>query len=78
MAFVHSVSISRDLLGELAAYVEYAGFLNLSDNQDYRGYSNGRFTYGLTSDFQLDCGVRVGLTEATDDLGLFSGISVRY
>ncbi len=76
--FVHTVTISRDLLGDLAGYIEYAGFLNLNDDEDYRGYFNGGFTYGLTNDVQLDCGVRVGLTEAADDLGLFTGISVRY
>ena len=75
---VHTATVSRSLIGELGGFVEYAGFLNFNGDTNYRGYFNSGLTYGVTPDIQLDCGVRLGLTEAADDLGIFAGISVRY
>lgn len=75
---VHTATVGRTIIGDLGGYVEYAGFMNLNSDEDYRGYFDGGLTYGLTPDIQLDTGVRVGLTKAADDLGLFAGISLRY
>ena len=76
--FVHTVTVGHTLCGDLNGYVEYAGFANLSHDEEYRGYFDAGLTYGLTADTQLDAGVRVGLTSAADDLGLFAGISLRF
>jgi hypothetical protein len=76
--FVHTATISHDLIGDLSGYIEYAGFANLSHDEDYRGYFDAGLTYGLTPDVQLDTGIRVGLTEAAEDFGVFAGISVRF
>ncbi|MFN0010111.1 MAG: transporter [Phycisphaerales bacterium] len=76
--FVHTVTVSRALWGDLGGYVEYAGFVNLNGDEDYRGYFDAGLTYGLTADVQFDVGVRVGLTEAADDVGVFAGVSVRH
>jgi hypothetical protein len=35
-------------------------------------------TYGPTPNVQLDLGANVGLTDAADDLNLFTGISARF
>jgi hypothetical protein len=75
---VHTATVGRDLFGDLGGYVEYAAFVDLSGEQDYRGYFDAGLTYGLTPDIQLDGGIRVGLTEAADDFGVFSGISLRF
>lgn len=75
---VHTATVGRNIIGDLGGYVEYAGFMNLNGDEDYRGYFDAGLTYGLTPDIQLDTGVRVGLTKAADDLGLFAGISLRY
>jgi hypothetical protein len=76
--FVHTATLSHSIIGELSGYVEYAGFANLNHDVGYRGYFDTGLTFKLTPDIQLDCGVRVGLTKAADDLGMFTGISWRY
>ncbi len=76
--FVHTATIGRDLWGDLAGYVEYAGFANLNGDEGYRGYFDAGVTFGVTPDVQLDGGVRVGLTEAADDVGVFAGVSLRF
>jgi hypothetical protein len=76
--FVHSVTVGRPIVGELGGYIEYAGFYNLNADEDYRGYFDAGVTYGLSENVQLDAGVRVGLTEAAEDFGVFSGIAWRY
>jgi hypothetical protein len=76
--FVHTATLGRPLVGELGAFIEYAGFLNLNGDEDYRGYFNTGLTYALTPDVQFDAGARVGLTEAADDFGVFAGVSLRY
>lgn len=76
--FVHTATVGHEIVGDLGGYIEYAGFLNLNGDEDYRGFFNAGLTYGLTPDVQLDAGIRVGLTQAADDFGLFVGISVRH
>ncbi len=75
---VHTATISHALVGDLGAYIEYAGFANLNHDEDYRAYFDAGLTYGLTDNIQLDGGLRVGLTNAADDIGLFAGISLRF
>jgi len=76
--FVHSVTVSRGITGDLAGYLEYAGFVNLNSDEDYRGYFDTGLTLGVSKDVQWDAGIRVGLTEAADDFGVFFGVSVRF
>jgi len=75
---LHTVTLSRSLFGDLGGFVEYAGIVALSGEEDYRGYANAGLTFGLSADTQLDAGIRVGVTDASDDLGLFVGISRRF
>jgi hypothetical protein len=76
--FVHTITIGHALAGDLSGYVEYAGFANLNHDEHYRGYLDVGLTYALTRDVQLDAGARFGLTEASDDIGLFVGMSLRF
>jgi hypothetical protein len=75
--FVHTATIARTLIGDLGAFVEYAGTLNLNGAADYRATFNTGATYGLTPNLQLDAGVRIGLTDAAEDVGFFAGFSWR-
>ena len=75
--FLHTAALGRDLIGDLGAFIEYAGFVDLSGEQDYRAYFDAGMTYALSSEIQLDGGIRVGLTRAADDFALFLGISIR-
>lgn len=76
--FVHSATISHALAGDLGGYVEYAGFMSLNAEEDYRGYLDLGLTYAMSDDVQFDAGVRVGLTRAAEDVGVFAGVSLRY
>lgn len=76
--FVHTATINRRIAGNLSGFVEYAGFHNLNNDEDYRGSFNCGLIYEFTPDFRLDAGVRVGLTEAAEDLGVFVGGTYRY
>ncbi|MDP1662766.1 MAG: transporter [Phycisphaerales bacterium] len=76
--FLHTATIACDLSDRVGAFIEYAGYLSLSDEEDYRAYFNTGMTYALTADVQLDCGVRIGLTGPADDLGVFTGVSLRW
>jgi len=76
--FVHTATIAHELIGDLSGYLEYAGFANLNGDEDYRGYFDAGLTLAVTEDLQLDAGVRMGLTEAAEDLGVFAGISRRF
>jgi hypothetical protein len=76
--FVHTATVGHGIIGDLSGYIEYAGFYNLNADEDYRAYFDAGLTYGLTQDVQLDVGIRVGLTDAAEDLGVFTGIAWRY
>ncbi|MBM4107350.1 MAG: transporter [Phycisphaerae bacterium] len=74
----HTVTVSRGLFGDLGGFLEYAGFVSLNADGDYRGSLDTGLTYAISGDVQLDAGVRLGLTRADDDIGVFAGISLRY
>lgn len=76
--WVHTATVSVPLVEDLSGFVEYAGFANLNHDEKYRAYVDCGLTYGLNPKTQLDCGIRVGLTRASDDLGVFAGVSWRY
>lgn len=75
---VHTITLGHDLVGDLAGYVEYAGLANLSHDERYRAYFDTGLTYAITRDIQIDAGVRFGMISASDDLGLFVGMSWRF
>ena len=74
LEFVHTASFGRDLLGDLAGYVEYVG---VAGPGDYAASMGAGVTYGLSPDVQLDGGVVVGLNDAAEDARVFTGISFR-
>lgn len=75
---VHTATVAYDFGDDLGGYLEYAGFVNLNGDEDYRALFDAGVTYGLTEDIQLDAGIRVGLTEAAEDFGIFTGVSLRF
>ncbi len=72
--FVHTAVIGFDVTDKLGAFVEYVGVAG----SDYQASSVVGLTYGLSADIQLDAGMRFGLNDAAEDLGAFTGISVRF
>ena len=59
-------------------FIGFAGFARLNgDRSCWASFGTG-LTYAVTPDVQFDAGMRVGLTKATEDFGVFAGISLRY
>lgn len=73
--WLNTVTVSRDIVGNLA------GFLELT-HLSTRGRDQATFdcglTYGIGRHMQLDVGANLGLTRATDDLTVFTGLSIRF
>jgi hypothetical protein len=75
---VHTIVLGRELSDLWAVFAEYAGAARLDGGEDYRGSLNLGATCAITPDTHLDAGVRIGLTPAAEDLGLFAGIALRF
>ena len=75
--FIHTVTVSRKLVGELEGYVEYVGVSPIDTGEGYLAYFSTGLTFGLTDDIQLDGGLLLGLSDAAEDYTVFAGISIR-
>jgi hypothetical protein len=73
--WVNTATVSHDIAGDVGGYLELTS--TLTDGADLATFNCG-LTYGLNKNIQLDLGTNIGLTDATEDLVVFAGISVRY
>lgn len=74
----HTAVLGRDIVGDQGGYLEYIGEANL-DSGDYSPSLSAGMTYAVNADTQLDFGIVVGLDNPrTDDVRLFSGITLRF
>jgi len=78
LEFVHTATVSRAVLGALGAFVEYVGVASSDSGSDYRASFSTGLTFALSDDVVLDAGAVLGLTDAAEDIRLFSGITVRF
>lgn len=76
--WVHTAVIGIDLTEKLGTFIEYMGVAGSADGFKYQASFNTGLTYGLTDNVQLDAGVRIGLNDAAEDFGVFTGISMRF
>ncbi|MBC7833493.1 MAG: transporter [Phycisphaerales bacterium] len=74
--FIHTAVLAHDLVGDLAGFIEYVG-VSSSEATYTAGLVTG-LTYQATDDWALDAGVRIGLSDASEDAGVFIGTSIRY
>ena len=74
LEFVHTVSLGHGLAEKLDGYVEYFGVAG--DGPYVAGLGAG-VTYELSDDVKLDAGLNVGLSDAAEDVRVFTGISFR-
>lgn len=72
----HTAVLGFDLVGPWGAYVEYIG--NAPTDGSYEAQFSGGVTLGLDDDLVLDVGVRVGLNDAAEDVGVFTGFTWRH
>jgi hypothetical protein len=73
--FVHTAVLGFDLTEKLGCFIEYVGILG---EDRYEAYASGGLTYSINSNLMLDCGTQVGLNDDAEDIGLFSGFTVRF
>lgn len=76
--FVNSITLSHDIVGRLAGYVEFFSQLSTDRDAPWIGMVDLGLTYGLTANLQLDIGVNIGVTRSADDLNPFLGVSLRF
>lgn len=76
--FVNSVTISHDLVGKLAGYVEFWSSVSTESGSKWIGTIDLGLTYGLTDNLQLDAGINIGVTSSADDWNPFVGFSCRF
>ena len=77
-AWMNSVTLGHDLVGNLAAYVEFFSVTPLERSDDLEAFLDLGFTYGLTPDVQLDAGCNFGLTDTVPEAAPFVGLSIRF
>ena len=74
--FVTTFTFSHAIAGELGGWIEFVSVAGVET--DWMASINGGVTYGIGENVQLDAGVNVGLTRATEDLTTFVGLSYRF
>ena len=76
--FLTSASFSKQWTPKLGTYYELAAELSRRDPLgDIVKFDTGA-TYALTPNLQVDAGVELGLTRASDRVGGFVGVSMRF
>ena len=73
--WLNTVTVSHDLTEKLGCYLELT---HLTTRGPSRATFDCGLTYGVNQHVQLDTGVNLALTRATEDLTLFVGLSVRF
>lgn len=76
--FDQVIGLERDIVGKLAGYVEFFSAIPTERRRGWVGTVDFGFTYKLTDDIQLDCGVNIGVSPAADDWNPFTGITMRF
>lgn len=74
---VQSATVGRDLFGPVAAYVETVAETAPRHASGLRLLGNGGFTIGITDDVQFDGGANFGLSNGTERVRAFVGLSFR-
>ena len=73
---IHSATLGFALTERLSLYTELAAIAGTES--DYRASFDTGLTFAVSQDLILDAGVRLGINDAAEDLGVFTGISIRF
>lgn len=76
--FVHSVTLSHDLVGKLGGYVEFWSLVSDEADSPWMGTVDLGISYEFSPTFRVDAGVNIGVTRSADDFAPFLGVSFRY
>lgn len=75
---VVTATAGHDITANTAGFVEVVGIFSADDAEDTEAYFNCGITWAITETWQLDGGLRVGLTDAAADLTPFLGLSAKF
>ncbi|WP_081886373.1 transporter [Haloferula sp. BvORR071] len=75
---VTSATTSHDLSENTAVFLELVSILSAESGADWEAYFNTGMTWAVTPTWQLDGGVRLGLTDAATDFTPFLGVSTKF
>jgi hypothetical protein len=73
--WVNTATVGRDLTEKIGMFVEL--FSEVGEGKPVLTFNAG-LTYAVNEDFQLDCGLNLGLTRPADDLTVFAGFVKRF
>jgi hypothetical protein len=73
--FLHSAVLGIGLTEKWSAFVEYIG---VTGDSPYLVYGSGGLVYSVTENLALDVGAKVGLNDAAEGIGLFTGMTARF
>lgn len=77
VAFVHTATVGRDIVGDLAGYVEYVGVAPHDTGDTYQAIGSAGLTYTLSDNWIVDVGGTASRSDSADDLTVFAGTSFR-
>jgi hypothetical protein len=77
-AFLASFTSSHDLTEKTGVFLELVSILSADPASDWEAYFNTGLTWEIATHWQLDGGVRIGLTGASTDFTPFLGASAKF
>ena len=75
---VASATTSHALTETTGIFLELVSILSAENEADWEAYFNTGMTWAVSQTWQLDGGLRVGLTDAATDLTPFLGMSTKF
>ncbi len=73
-----SATAAHDLTRTTAAFAEVVGIFRFESGADSEAYFNTGLTLALAENWQLDGGLRIGLTHSATDFTPFCGLSMKF
>jgi Putative MetA-pathway of phenol degradation len=73
-----SATTSHALSGNTGVFLELVSILSAESGADWEAYFNAGMTWGVTPAWQIDGGVRCGLTRAATGFTPFLGVSTKF
>lgn len=76
LGWLHSATLGFSFTEEWGAFIEVVGIAG--QDTSFQALLDAGLTYAVAPELVLDAGLRLGLNRAAPDIGLFTGMSVRF
>ena len=74
-SYLYTAVLGIDLTDRLGIFIEHIGVVG---EAPYEAYGSGGFTFSVNDHLILDCGARIGLNRAAEEVGMFVGFTKRF